>query len=107
MEAANQNKENKMNTKQIEINGCRILKNGVKSPSGKYHPAWYSRFVMNLTGVECVTVYAKKYGSGLPSELGSVENNSDVRADYFEKDKCRFLVGSPEFATLATFCSAR
>lgn len=107
MEAVNQNKGNKMKTKQIEINGCRILKNGVKSPSGKYHPAWYSRFVMNSTGVECVTIHAKKYGRGLPHELGAVENDSDVRADYFEKDKCRFLVGSPEFATLTPFCGDR
>jgi hypothetical protein len=82
-------------TTKIEINGCKILKHGIKSPSGKYVPAWYSHATLT-DGREAVTVYAKRCKS-LPKELGSVENNSDMMTDYHEADKCRFFAGTPEF----------
>ena len=85
-------------TTKIEINGCRILKHGIKSPSGKYTPAWYSHCVLT-SGREAVTVYAKRCTS-LPKEFGAIENNSDGMTDYFESDKCRFFAGTPEFSKM-------
>ena len=83
----------------IEINGCKILKKGVKSPAGKYTPAWYSHGAL-VNGTVCVTIYAKSCSNGLPKELVAVENNSDMMTDYFEKDRCRFAQGSKEYDLL-------
>ena len=83
-------------TTKIEINGCRILKHGIKSPSGKYVPAQFARFTLT-DGREAFTIYAKCILKGLPAELGKVQNATDGQSDYFESDKCRFFAGTPEF----------
>lgn len=82
-------------TTKIEINGCKVLKHGIKSPAGKYTPAFYSHCTLT-SGRDAVTVYAKRCKS-LPKEFGPVENDSDVMTDYFESDRCRFFAGTPEF----------
>lgn len=83
---------------EIEINGVKILKKGVKF-SGKYFPVWYSHGV-DIHGKKHVTIYAKSILTGLPSELGSVKNDSDMSTDYFEKDRAKFFEGSSEYQHL-------
>ena len=83
---------------QITINGCRFLAKGIKDAAGKYYPAWYSRSTL-INGREAVTVYAKSILSGLPAALAP-QNDSDMRTDYFEKDRTRFYAGSAEFTQL-------
>ena len=78
----------------VKINGVSIGKHGVRF-AGRYTPAWYSHQTL-IDGRECVTVYARRCKS-LPKELGLVQNGSDMRTDYFESDKVRFFVGTPEF----------
>ena len=84
---------------QIEINGCKLLKKGIKSPSGKYYPAWYSRGVL-INGIDTITIYAKSILLGLPKELGQVQNDSEMMADYFEKDRVRFEAGTKQFSAV-------
>jgi hypothetical protein len=86
-----------------EINGCRILKHGLRSPAGKYHPAWFSRFV-SVTGIDAITVYAKSILIGLPRELGNVTNGTESQSDHYEEDIARFVAGTPEFEKLLPFC---
>lgn len=83
---------------KIEINGVRFLKHGVKDAAGKYYPAQVCRGE-HISGIECITVYAKSYYDGLPIEL-QPQNDTDSCTDYFEKDRVRFLAGSAEFAAL-------
>ena len=89
--------------KPVTIRGCRMMKNGVKGPDGKYVQVWYSR--ANLLGGigDAITIYAKRCCCDLPSALGTVENSTDITSDYFESDKIRFRAGSPEFAALLPF----
>lgn len=77
-------------TTKIEINGCKVLKHGIKSPAGKYTPVFYSHCT-HPSGREAVTVYPKRCKS-LPKEFRPVENDSEVMMDY-----CRFFAGTPEF----------
>jgi len=88
--------------KPLTIRGCRMMKKGIKSPSGKYTPVWYSRATL-LTLGDAITIYAKSLLKPIPCELGEVQNDSDGMSDYFESDKIRFLAGSPEFAALLPF----
>jgi hypothetical protein len=100
--ATGQIRPNSSEKMKNQINGIKVLKKGLRRLSdGKYFPAWYSRTVL-INGREAVTIYAKSILSGLPRELNP-ENDSDMRTDYFEKDRTRFYLGTPEFNLLAQF----
>ena len=89
--------------KPFTLRGCRMMKNGIKSPAGKYTPVWYSRATL-LGGIgDAITIYSKSLLKPIPCELGEVQNDSDGMTDYFESDKIRFRAGSPEFAALLPF----
>ena len=81
------------------INGVKVGKHGFRI-RGKYFPAFYSRATL-IDGRDCITVYARGHGTGLPVELGDVQNDSDSQTDYFEKDRTRFFPGSLGFNVLA------
>ncbi len=83
------------------INGVKVLKNGLRDQTGKYYPAHYSHTTL-ISGLVCITVYAKDSFKGLPAALNPI-NNSDGRTDYFENDKVRFAAGTDEFNTLLPF----
>lgn len=78
-----------------------MLRKGVKAPDGRYVPAWYSKAHLT-TGKTAITIYAKRCGK-LPRELGAVQNDTDMQTDYFESDKIRFYLGSPEYTALLPF----
>jgi hypothetical protein len=84
------------------INGCKILKNGVKGPTGIYSPVWYWHGTL-VDGIVCVTIYAKDILKHLPKELGRIENGTDITTDYFEEDTVRFVKGTPEYEMLLPF----
>ena len=88
-----------MSAKQITINGCKILKNGVKGPDGRYSSAQYVVSKL-IDGRNAVTIYAQSLINKLPKELGRVQNDTDGMSDYYETDKCRFYEGSAEFELL-------
>ncbi|MFA5350901.1 MAG: hypothetical protein WC357_06205 [Candidatus Omnitrophota bacterium] len=75
----------------------KLLKKGMKI-NGKYYPCFYSPARNNLHGN--ATIYIKSYDP-LPEEahkILQVENQSDMRTDYFEKDRIRIAPDSPYFA---------
>lgn len=78
----------------------KFLKKGIRA-NGKYYPCWYSLQTL-INGKTAITIYAKSHLTGLPAELNP-ENDSDIYTDYFEKDKVRFYLGSPEFEMLKGF----
>ena len=74
----------------------KLLKKGIKF-DGKYYPCRYSSSKNNLKGN--ATIYFKGY-EPLPSEayeLFSVENNTDMMTDSFERDRIRVAPGSKYF----------
>jgi hypothetical protein len=74
----------------------KLLKKGIKI-NGKYCPCFYSPARNNLHGN--ATIYIKSYDP-LPEEaykILQVENQSDMRTDYFEKDRIRIPPTSPYF----------
>jgi len=81
---------NKQNTNKGDI--TRILKNGIRV-NGTYHRARYSIGELKNYPKGTITVYAKSYADGLPSELNP-KNESDSITDYHEKDKARITPGS-------------
>lgn len=86
----------------ITINGVRVMKKGIRF-AGKYVPCWFS-FSTYTDGSKAVEIRAKSVCDYLPKELGTVINNSDTMSDYFEKDRVRFALGTPEFKALLPFC---
>lgn len=66
----------------------------------------YSHFVHASLGVPCVTLYAKDYNHSLCNIFpNKSENNSDIRTDYFEKDRVRFFEGDPHYNAALACCS--
>lgn len=82
----------------IIINGVKVGKKGLRI-NGKYYQAWYSKNV-DTHGKNLITIFARDLGNGLPAELGSIENNSEMMTDYFEKDRIKFYEGSKEYNSL-------
>lgn len=75
----------------------KLLRKGLRI-NGEYFPCWYSSSKNNING--SATIYLKCY-KRLPQEIYSVlrvENNSDSRTDYFEKDRIRITPNSKYFA---------
>ena len=87
----------------VVINGVKCGKYGLRF-GGKYCPVWYSHGKL-IDGTVCVTIYAKHYGDQIPSEIGSVQNGTEIQTDYHEKDKVRFNAGTPEYNALLTLCN--
>jgi len=65
----------------------------VSDDQGHKVKVWYS--IDNRTdGRKCVTIYAKDYGGRLLF-LPNAGNNTDIQADYFEKDRAEIFEGHP------------
>lgn len=90
--------------KPVKIHGITFGKKGLRDEAGNYYPAHYSKFVKLSDKIECITIYAKKYSTGLPKAL-NIQNDSDCQSDYFEKDRVRFDAGSLHFKLLNQFIS--
>ena len=60
----------------------KVTLNGIKV-DGEYMSCYFS------LGDGCVHVYARKYSSRLPAELGMVKNDTDSQTDYFETDRVK------------------
>lgn len=85
--------------------GIKFLYNGIKV-DGELYPAHYS--VGNLVNgsAKTITVYCKGYGH-FPRIPGlTIDNNSDIMADYFEKDRITIKPGSPFYFEALTACNA-
>lgn len=65
--------------------GVRFYWNGIKVDGGRLIPCWYS-LNNNSDNAPSVSISAKDYGGDLPREYFTVENESDIYTDYFEKD---------------------
>lgn len=81
-----------------EINKIRFLKHAIKH-KGQRVPVWYSKgSYTKESGLPegTITIYAKKYGTQLPSELKPM-NDTDLMTDYFEKDRARVKPDSPYY----------
>jgi hypothetical protein len=88
-----------MNNTESMNGKVKFLQHGVRSlATGKVHPCWYSHTTL-IDGTTCVTLYAKSYSLGLPSEVRP-KNGSDMMTDYFETDHVRFYEGSAEYVEL-------
>lgn len=64
---------------------------------------WYSRTKL-VDGRECITIYAKDYGSKLGPVLGDalpVKNDTEIQTDYFETDLVRIFPGTPFYDAAA------
>jgi len=87
-----------MSTNNI-IRNAKLLKKGVRDiNTGHITPCWYSfgsRIRPDGTTYEAVTIYARNY-KPLPIGLSPI-NDSDIRTDYFEKDRAVFVKGTPEY----------
>jgi hypothetical protein len=71
----------------------KFMWNGIKI-DGKLYRAWYS--IGNLVHYpsDTVTIYGKDY-DGFPEIEGlTIHNDSDMRTDYFEKDRIRVMNGN-------------
>lgn len=64
----------------------------------------YSHMRMASTGEECVTLYSKDYGNDLGAIFGTIENNTDIMTDYFEKDRVRILKSNPLYEAALARC---
>jgi hypothetical protein len=82
----------------------KLLKKGIKLDD-KYFPAWYSSAKNNINGN--ATIYIKGY-KPLPQEaysLLNIQNDTDLRTDYFDKDKIRISPESPYFKQVETLAN--
>jgi hypothetical protein len=90
---------------QNEINGIKLLLNGVRSKDGKYISASYSVYT-NTSGAKVACIYARCILNDLPAELGNVQNESDSQTDYFEEDRVTYQSGTAEFAAVEAMVKA-
>ena len=65
----------------------------VSDDQGHKVKVWYS-IDIQADGRKCVTIYAKDYGGRLLF-LPNAGNNTDIQADYFEKDRAEIFEGHP------------
>ena len=85
---------------KTQKSGIKMMKHYVTNGIAKAR-VHYSAFAMNSTGIKCVTLYAKKFQdeAALSAIFPlSVEDNTDISTDYFEKARVRILEGSPLYA---------
>ena len=78
----------------------RFMYNGIKDDStGKLYKGYYSIGPWNTLPEGTITFYAKGYDnlSKLLHPLFSVENETDIQTDYFEKDKIRVQPDNPMY----------
>lgn len=72
----------------------RIYYNGIKLNGGELIGCSYS--LNNHRDFDkCVTIYAKNYGSQLPSDLLPVSNETDIYTDYFDTDNATITPDHP------------
>ena len=78
-------------------NTVKFFWNGVKI-NGEFHKCYYSKGPYTAASglpEDTITMYAANYGR-IPHVPGlSVENDTDIMTDYFEKDRVRIMPGSP------------
>ena len=73
------------------MNKIKFLKKGIKV-NGQYFPVWYHKgdyTKMSKIPNGSITIYVKSY-KGVPDIEGlTIQNDSDMQTDYFEKDRIR------------------
>lgn len=88
------------------INGVRMMKHYIQNvQTGAKARVWYNRCEL-LVGpngergsFDCVTIYGKDCLENLSRVIGTgVQNDSDMRTDYFENDRFRVWPSSPMWA---------
>ena len=70
--------------------------NGIKI-DGKLFKGWWSFFKSIKTGQDGITFYSRSYDN-MPDIGMTVENETDMQTDYFEKDRIRFTPGLKWYA---------
>lgn len=85
----------------------KFFYNGIKANGGKLQKAHYSKGSFTPEAMakygydrETITIYAREY-TGFSADvraLLTVENNSDLMTDYFEKDRIRVKKDHPLYA---------
>ena len=83
------------------MSNIRFLKHAIKY-KGKRIRVWYSKGKLLHHPEGTITIYAREYGSQLPPELNP-QNDSDMRTDYFEKDRARILPNSKYYNEVKKF----
>lgn len=79
----------------------KFLWNGIKI-DGKLYRVWYSdgELIGNKYPKGTLTIYRKDYGP-MPIIQGlTVQNDSDMITDYFERDRIRVTPGNEHFAAV-------
>lgn len=79
----------------------KFLKHGIRY-KGKYIRIFYSKGALLHHPKGTITIYAREYGSQLPPEL-KPENNTEIRTDYFEKDRARIKPSSKYYNQVKKF----
>ena len=70
----------------------KFMWNGIKV-NGKLYRAYYSSGSYINYPYNTITIYARTH-EDFPKDLGlSVENNTEIQTDYFEKDRARITPG--------------
>jgi hypothetical protein len=79
----------------------KFVWNGIKV-DGKLHRAWYSVGNLNTLNypADTVTIYGRDY-KPLPEIEGlKINNDSDMRTDYFENDRVRVLPNNQHYPAI-------
>lgn len=75
----------------------------IDKATGKKARVWYS-LDNRIDGRKCVTMYAKSHQDSLYAVFpNDSENNSDMRTDYFEKDKVRLFETHPLYTKARSY----
>lgn len=89
-------------------NGDRAMKlrffwNGIKVGTGKIQRCSYSLGALLRHPAGTITIYGKEYWPGFSAEVRAaftVENDSDLQTDYFEKDRIRVTPDHPLYSEI-------
>jgi len=78
----------------FDMGEIKFVWNGIRV-DGKLYRAWYSESALKNHEAGTITIYARDYKS-LPSIAGlTIQNETDMMTDYFEKDKVRVVPSHP------------
>lgn len=77
--------------------------NGIKGSDGKLQKCFYSDGALLHHPAGTITIYSREYSHFTKDiqEHFTVENDSDLMTDYFEKDRIRVLPTHPLYAQVA------
>lgn len=85
------------------MSAVKFMYNGIKIDGKLYRGHWSNGPWVEGVNPAQVTFYRKDYGP-MPSLGLPLENESDSRTDYFEKDRIRFTPGKPFYAEALAAC---